>query len=453
MMDLMEIAQATGGTLNGENEQISGVESDSRRVSAGMLFVALPGEKFDGHAFIPQVATQGAVAALVSQPVATSLPTILVEDTRIAMGRLASWWRQQLNLTLIAVTGSNGKTTTKDMIAAILASATGTADSVLATAGNFNNDIGMPLTLLRLRQQHRYAVIEMGMNHLGEIDYLTRLALPDVAVIINAGTAHIGELGSRENIAKAKGEIFAGLKANGVAVIHADSPFAEYWRSLNVGRTVIGFGSGADADIRADAVEGQTAGALVLHAQGQAVPLKLKVPGAHNVMNALAATTACLAAGVSLQSVVEGLTQFDGVKGRLQSKAASCGARVMDDTYNANPDSTKAALDVLRQYGHDGRMLFVMGDMGELGEDAEQMHQEIGRYAKASGVAQLFALGSWTQSTVQAFGAGAQHFESVDDLLQALQSAMTAQDVVLVKGSRFMQMERVVNRLVEAQDA
>jgi len=448
MIALKTIADVLQGTLQqGADVTVTSVDTDSRRVLPGQLFVALPGEKFDGHDFLPQVAAQGAVAALISKPVATSLPTVLVNDTRLALGQLASWWRQQLALPLIAVTGSNGKTTTKEMIAAIMQITVGGADKVLATAGNFNNDIGMPLTLLRLRSTHRCAVIEMGMNHLGEIDYLTRLARPNVVVINNAGTAHIGELGSRENIAQAKGEIFAGLSQDGIAVINADSEFADYWRGLNTGRQVLTFGMHPAADIRGEMLG--DASSFKLHYQGEAVTLTLAVPGVHNIMNALAAAAASLAAGASLADVTQGLQGFAGVKGRLQVKTAANGAKVIDDTYNANPDSMKAALDVLKNA--DAHTVFVMGDMGELGADAEAMHAQIGRYAKEQGVGKVYALGKFTQAAVQAFGAQAQHFASIETLVAALQAETTADDVVLVKGSRFMQMERVVNALVDSQ--
>lgn len=447
MIALSDIATVLHGTLQGEDVTVTSVDTDSRRAQPGQLFIALPGEKFDGHDFLSQVAAQGAVAALVSRPVDSPLPTVRVKDTRLALGQLASWWRQQWALPLIAVTGSNGKTTTKEMIAAILQVHSGRADAVLATAGNFNNDIGMPLTLLRLRPTHRHAVIEMGMNHLGEIDYLTRLACPDVAVINNAGTAHIGELGSRENIAKAKGEIFAGLRSDGVAVINADSAFADYWRGLNAARRVVTFGMDANADVRGEMLD--AASSFKLHYQHQTVPVTLAVPGVHNVMNALAAAATTLAAGVSLAEVGLGLQQFAGVNGRLQQKTAANGAVVIDDTYNANPDSMRAALEVLKNTGQN--TLFVMGDMGELGADAEDMHAQIGRYAKTCGVHKLYALGKFTQAAVQAFGQPAQHFATLAALLAALQAEMQADDVVLVKGSRFMQMERVVNALVALQ--
>lgn len=449
MIALKTIAEVLKGTLLGNDVTVTSVDTDSRRIQPGQLFVALPGEKFDGHDFLPQVAVQGAAAALISKSIETDLPSVLVKDTRLALGQLASWWRQQLAMPLIAVTGSNGKTTTKEMIAAIMQVHFGGADQVLATAGNFNNDIGMPLTLLRLRPAHRCAVIEMGMNHLGEIDYLTRLARPSVAVINNAGTAHIGELGSRENIAKAKGEIFSGLAGDGVAVINADSEFANYWRGLNPARRVLSFGMQQAADVQGEILDADSQ--FNLRFQGETVMVKLAVPGAHNVMNALAAAASCLAAGASLVEVAQGLTQFAGVKGRLQQKRAASGAHLIDDTYNANPDSMKAALDVLK--GQAVNAVFVMGDMGELGADAEAMHAEIGRYAKDCGIRQLFALGKMSQAAVQAFGPQAQHFESLPSMVEALNKAVTAQDTVLVKGSRFMQMERVVQALVEAQAA
>ncbi|MDP8567444.1 UDP-N-acetylmuramoyl-tripeptide--D-alanyl-D-alanine ligase [Methylophilus aquaticus] len=448
-MQLHEIALVLHGKLQGNAEVVvTSVDTDSRRVQPGQLFVALPGEKFDGHDFLSQVAAQGAVAALVSRPVVTDLASVQVADTRLAMGQLAAYWRQKMATPMIAVTGSNGKTTTKEMIAAIMQVHVGGMEHVLATAGNFNNDIGMPLTLLRLQPEHRCAVIEMGMNHLGEIDYLTRLAVPDVAVINNAGTAHIGELGSRENIAKAKGEIFAGLPASGVAVINADSPFVEYWRSLNGERHVLTFGVEHGADVRGEVTELAGQVVLAIHYQGQTVNVRLLVPGVHNGMNALAAAASSLAAGASLQEVALGLTQFSGVKGRLQVKTASNGATLIDDTYNANPDSMKAALDVL--HGYPSSVWFVMGDMGELGPEAEAMHAMVGEYARAQGVRHLYGFGKLTRSAVQAFGAGAQHFEELDALVAALQTTLPVNAVVLVKGSRFMQMERVVNRLVAA---
>lgn len=455
MMTLQTIADVLHGklhVLNGQNAAltVTSVDSDSRRVQPGQLFVALSGEKFDGHAFLPQVTALGAAAALVTHPVKTELPTIEVKDTRLAMGELAAYWRQHLGTPMIAVTGSNGKTTTKEMIAAIMQVHVGGADKVLATAGNFNNDIGMPLTLLRLRPFHRSAVIEMGMNHLGEIDYLTRIARPNVAVINNAGTAHIGELGSRENIARAKGEIFAGLADNGIAVINADSEFAVYWRGLNQQRRVITFGMRAEADVRGEVTAGGSSSFSVQY-QGESIALTLAVPGVHNIMNALAATAASLAAGASLQEVAQGLQGFGGVKGRLQQKTAANGAQLIDDTYNANPDSMKAALDVLRESRQ--RTVFVMGDMGELGDDAEAMHATVGQYAKESGVKAMYALGNHTKAAIQAFGGQGQHFDNIESLIAAVQAGTNAADIVLVKGSRFMQMERVVNALVETQAA
>lgn len=452
MMRLQEIAQVLDGIMQGDNVEIQSVDTDSRRVIPGQLFVALDGARFDGHDFLPQVMQQGAVAALVSKKVDSPLPTVKVADTRLAIGKLSAYWRRKWGMPLIAVTGSNGKTTTKEMISAIMQQCFQDDAQVLSTAGNFNNDIGLPLTLLRLRSQHRIAVIEMGMNHLGEIDYLTRLATPEVALINNAGTAHIGELGSRENIAKAKGEIFNGLSETGIAVFNADSAFAGYWQQLNVGRRTMTFGLKAlSADVVGDYQPVSSLSSFTLHYAGQSVQVHLSVPGEHNVMNALAAATASLAAGATLEAVVAGLEKFNGVSGRLQLKTALNGAQVIDDTYNANPDSMKAALAVLRSY--DAETWFVMGDMGELGEEAEAMHRQIGAYAKTCGIRHFIGFGAMTRFATAAYGSGAQHFETLETLINTLQQALTDQDVVLIKGSRFMQMERVVNGLVKAKSA
>lgn len=448
-MFLSDIAKAVNGQLKGQDVKVNSVDTDSRRVQTGQLFVALKGERFDGHDFLAQVQAQGAVAALVSLPVETTMPVVEVQDTRIALGQLAAYHRQQIGLPLIAITGSNGKTTTKEMTAAIMQAHFKTAEAVLATDGNFNNDIGMPLTLLRLRPQHQVAVIEMGMNHLGEIDYLTHLARPNVAVVVNAGTAHIGELGSRENIAKAKGEIFAGLGEDGVAVVNADDRFADYWLGLNTQRRVLRFGLKANADVYADAIEMNSEISMRIHYQGQQVAVRMAVIGQHNVYNALAAATVSLAMGVSLQDVALGLAQFGGVKGRLQHKHGLQGITVIDDTYNANPDSMKAAIDVCIGMGKP--VWFVMGDMGEMGADAAELHAEVGAYAKQKGVAQLLTLGELTTHAVNSFGSAGKHFADIDSLIEGLKTQLNPDVLVLVKGSRFMKMERVVEALMPAQ--
>jgi len=454
MMRLSQAAQVLGGKLIGQDVLFSAVSSDSRTIASGDLFIALQGENFDGSEFVAGAAQSGAVAALVNaasyRGTEPLCPLLLVEDTRLALGRLAAHWRDQFAIPLVAVTGSNGKTTVKEMLASILRSAAGSADAVLATTGNFNNDIGMPLTLLKLRTTHRYAVIEMGMNHPGEIDYLTRLAQPDVAIVNNAGSAHLAGLGSVEAVARAKGEIFAGLPKNGIAVINADDAHAPLWRKLAGTHAVIEFGLERQVAVHAQwQPQGHGAHIEVNTPQGS-FSANLHVPGVHNVRNALAATAAASVLHIDLTNIAAGLEKFSGVAGRLQHKAALHGAVLIDDSYNANPASLHAALKVLVQAG--GKKILVLGDMGELGADAVRLHGEIGVEARRLGVDELLALGELTTHTVQEFGTGAHHFVRIEDLLAALDKDMDADSTVLVKGSRFMKMERVVQHFTNKEE-
>ncbi|MGH8617702.1 MAG: UDP-N-acetylmuramoyl-tripeptide--D-alanyl-D-alanine ligase, partial [Burkholderiales bacterium] len=374
-------------------------------------------------------------------------PLLLVDDPERALAALAKDWRARFALPLVALTGSNGKTTVKEMLASILRAAAGGESRVLATQGNLNNHIGVPLTLLRLRAVHRYAVVEMGMNHAGEIRHLTNLAVPDVALVINAGTAHIEYLGSREAIARAKGELFEGLKADGTAVLNADDAFAPLWRAAASARRTLEFGLDQtrpaavhatyrlrdfDSELRLTTPLG-TATAVVL------------APGLHNVRNAVAASAAAAALKLAPGIIASGLAQFTGAKGRLQRKTGTDGATVIDDTYNANPDSARAAIGVLATAR--GARVLVLGDMGELGADGPGLHAEVGEFARSSGVERLYTLGSLSARATEAFGAGARHFERVEDLLSALRGALGPGATVLVKGSRFMRMERVVTAL------
>jgi len=446
MMLLSQAAQVLGGKLIGQDVLFTAVSSDSRTVAPGDLFIALQGENFDGSEFVAAAVQSGAVAALVNTASYRGgeppRPLLLVEDTRLALGHLAAHWREQFAIPLVAVTGSNGKTTVKEMLASILREAAGSKDSVLATQGNLNNDIGMPLTLLKLRATHRYAVIEMGMNHTGEIDYLTRLARPDVAIVNNAGSAHLAGLGTVEAVARAKGEIFAGLPDKGIAVINADDAHAPLWRKLAGTHAVIEFGLERQVAVHAQwQPQGHGARIEVNTSQGN-FSANLQVPGVHNVRNALAATAAAAALRVGLADIAAGLERFSGVAGRLQRKAALHGAVLIDDSYNANPASLHAALKVLVQAS--GKKILVLGDMGELGAAAVRLHSEIGAEARRLGVNELLALGELTTHTVHEFGAGARHFERIEDLLAALNKDMDADSTVLVKGSRFMKMERVV---------
>lgn len=447
MMMLSEAAAALGVKHVGADVQFTSVGSDSRNIVAGQLFVALKGANFDGNTFAKEALKLGAVAVLVSDKTVQVEPRLVVADTRLALGELAKYWRGKFNVPVVAVTGSNGKTTTKEMLTAILSVASQGREYVHATYGNLNNDIGLPLTLLKMNPSHQYAVLEMGMNHLGEIDYLTHITKPDVALINNAGIAHIGELGSRDNIAKAKGEIFAGLKHDGIAVINADSHYAGYWKSLNPKRKVVTFGLSKAANVSAHYQAGEGFSLMTLSTPIGELSVKLKVQGEHNISNALAASATAYALGVSLADIGRGLESFTGVYGRLERKAGANGSVVIDDTYNANPDSMKAAIDVLAKL--TGKKLLILGDMGELGPDAKNMHTEVGAYAKAAGLTTLYCLGDLSVEAVRSFGSGAEHFGSPEAIAQAVLPQLETGVTVLVKGSRFMQMERVVNLLVE----
>ena len=334
------------------------------------------------------------------------------------------------------------------MCAAILrAQFDGARESVLATEGNFNNDIGLPLTLLKLRATHRAAVIEMGMNHAGEIDYLTRLAAPTVALVNNAQRAHLEGLGTVQDVALAKGEIFVGLAPDGVAVFNADDPQADVWRELSRERRQLQFGLDREADVRGTFIPHGLGGELRLDTPGGQFAVALAVPGRHNARNACAAAAAALAAGATPAAVKQGLEAFSGVKGRLQRRAGRQGALVVDDSYNANPDSMRAAVDVLASV--PGKRIFVMGDMGEAGSAAAQFHDEIGGYAKSHGIDRLFCLGELSVAAAANFGEGGQHFMRLEDLLKVLAGELDAHTTVLVKGSRFMKMERVVAALAD----
>ncbi len=448
MMRLAEAAAMLGVAYSGTDAEVLRVSTDSRSIQPGDLFIALRGEKFDGGAYAAQALQQGAVGVVLDRTQAPDIVSaIRVDDTRLALGKLAAAWRARFKLPVVAITGSNGKTTVKEMLAAILRVEAGSDDAVLNTEGNLNNDIGLPLMLLRLRETHQYAVLEMGMNHAGEIDYLTRLAHPDVAVINNALTAHIGFLGSIENIARAKGEIFNGLSDAGIAVFNADDEHAAMWRASNARRSLIDFGLKQPAAVRGQARLTGFGAVLALELPNAMLEIELQVPGEHNVMNALAAAAAAFSLDVGHRSIVAGLSGFAGIKGRLQKKPALHGSTFIDDTYNANPDSVKAALAVLAQ--QPGQKILVLGDMGELGTDAAAMHAQIGLAARAAGVSRLLALGDLTQETVGAFGAGAMHFERIQELLAELENELTPNTTVLVKGSRFMQMDRVVQSFME----
>lgn len=449
-MSLGELARLVGGELHGPDRHFDAVGTDTRTLGPGALFIALRGPNFDAHEFIATAAARGAVAALVERDVATALPTVRVEDTRRALGRLAAAWRDRFAIPLVAVTGSNGKTTVKGMLAAILAA----RGAGLSTRGNLNNDIGVPLTLLNLRREHRSAVIEMGANHPGDIDTLTHIARPTVALITNAAPAHLAGFGDVAGVVRAKGEIYSGLVPDGSAVINADDPGADQWRALAAPHRIVTFGLNRPADVTARELRLNAAlgCSFMLATPAGEAAVGLALSGRHNVMNALAAAAAAHAAGVGLAEIVCGLESMRAVDGRLQLKRGIGESRIIDDTYNANPGSMKAALEVLAMSAADGERILVLGDMGELGDAGQALHEQVGREARACGVTRLYAVGVLARAAAAVFGQGAAHFATQEALIAALRADVAALPngaaTVLVKGSRSMRMERVVEALL-----
>jgi UDP-N-acetylmuramoyl-tripeptide--D-alanyl-D-alanine ligase len=452
MLTLAE-AQALlpGSTLVGDGATcLARVHSDTRSLRLGDLFVALKGERFDAHDFLPRARAAGAAAAIAQHGlVSAGLDGLLVADTRRALGELAAGWRARLALPLVAVTGSNGKTTVTQMIAAILRAWHG--DAAFATAGNFNNDIGVPLMLLRLRAAHRAAVLELGMNHPGEIALLAGMAAPTVALVNNAQREHQEFMASVEAVARENGAVIEALGPDGTAVFPADDAFAPLWRGLAAGRKSLSFGlAPARADVSGSAEWRDGAYAMTLATPAGTATLRLAVAGRHNALNALAAAAGALAAGCPLDAVVRGLEAFEPVKGRSQRRTLEregLAATLIDDSYNANPDSVRAAIDVLAEL--PAPRWLVLGDMGEVGAHGPAFHAEVGAYAKTRGIDAFWSAGALCAHAAAAFGPEARHFAGVEPLLEALGEA-PAFATVLVKGSRFMRMERVVDALTGA---
>lgn len=444
------ISRAAIANDSAADAAFDGVSTDSRQVSIGNLFVALRGERFDAHDFLNEVAAQGAAAVVVERvPEGMSIPALVVPDTRIALGEIGACWRRQFKLPVIGVTGSNGKTTVKEMLASIL-SAAFDADNILATRGNLNNDIGVPLTVFRLHAGCKAAVIELGMNHPGEIADITAIAQPTVGLVNNAQREHQEFMESVEAVAKENGGVIQGLPADGVAVFPADDTYTSLWRAYAGQRRVMTFGLTADADVTCAFQVNDFGSDLSITAGGKQFQAALSAAGVHNVRNALAATACALAIGVPQDAIVRGLEAFVPVNGRLQSKTAKSGALVIDDTYNANPDSVRAAIDVLSN-ARAPRVL-VLGDMGEVGNEGPQFHVEIGDYARDKGIEHLLTLGQLARHASSAFGTGATHFEDIAAINQAAEALVTAGTTALVKGSRFMKMERVVRHLVNTTE-
>ncbi len=443
---LTEVAAATGGRIAGSDAAFAGVSIDSRTVERGQLFFALRGERFDGHAFVAAAAARGAAAAVVERALEGGLPQLVVPDVQAALTALAAEWRRKSAALVIGVGGSNGKTTTKELLAGIM---TG-AGPTLSTRGNLNNHIGVPLTLLRLEPSHRYAVVEMGANHRGEIAALAAIAKPSIALVTNAGDEHLEGFGDLAGVAHAEGEMFEALPADGTAIINADDPFHGLWRTLAGSARTLGFGIESKADARASAIHGRIekgsfATVFTMTLAGEQARVRLGLAGRHNVLNALGAAAAAHAAGVGLPAIVAGLERMQPVGGRLQLKPGPRGSWLIDDSYNANPSSVRAGIDVLCSL--PGEHWLVLGEMGELGAATESSHIGVGDYARRAGITRVFAMGDAARHAVAAYGNRAHWYADAESLAAAVAAELDAGVTVLVKGSRVNRLERVVERL------
>lgn len=450
-MKLSRVALAIQAQLIGNDGDLPPIAIDSRKIQGGELFVALGGENFDGHDFIDQAIQKGAKVILTARPLPQNknenVSFLYVKDTTKALGELAKFHRSHYPIPMVGITGSCGKTTVKGMIEGICQR----QGQTLATSGNFNNHIGLPLTLMRLNAAHQFAVIEMGANHPGEIEYLGGLAQPTVTLITNVAPAHLQGFGTIDGVAKAKGEIYEILPEKGIAVLNIDDSFHHQWQQQIGNKKTITYGLSTDAMVTASNIHLQPfAVTFTLHSQNLQQTVTLNIPGKHTVMNALAAAAAGLALGVHFDNVIAGLEAFEGVKGRMQRYQGFKGAWVIDDTYNANPGSMYAALEVL---GHcEGQKIFVMGDMGELGENAIAYHTQVGHFARQKGVARLLAVGKLTEHAVNAFGIGGKMYPNKQTLVEELKNELKSEMTILVKGSRSAGMEVVSHALIHHEE-
>jgi len=446
-MRLSEAAATLDGSFSGTDIQFSGCSTDSRTILEGNLFIALHGANFDGHTFISAARAKGASAAMVEKVEDENIiPLIVIGDSAHAMGRLAKFWRDEFDIPLMAITGSNGKTTVKEMVNSIL----GLNATVLSTKGNLNNHIGVPLTLFNLGREHKYAVIEMGANHPGEIAWLSQLAKPTIALITQCAPAHLEGFGTEDGVASAKAEIYTGLCDNGIAIVNADDKYANFWKESADVYDQISFGLKNKADITASNItfntdSGRTS--FLIHFPEQTISTSIPLSGEHNVRNSLAATACCMAAGVPILDIKTGLKNMKSITGRMQLIKTKKGTRIFDDTYNANPGSLHAGLEVLSKY--KGKLWLILGDMGELGDLSIEHHRYAGESARLFGIERLYGLGELSKFAVEGFGSGAQHFGSSDELISIVKSGMNNEVTVLVKGSRAMAMEKIVQSLVE----
>ena len=446
---LSELEAPLAGALQGADRTFSRVCTDSRSLCPGDLFVALRGESFDGHDYLEQVAAGGAVGALVSSPGSLDLSQLVVADTQRGLGLLGAYNRGLFTGPLVAITGSSGKTTVKNMVAAVLS----TQGETLATEGNFNNEVGVPLTLLRLHPAVAFAVVEMGAAKAGDISWLCELGRPSVSLLLNAMPAHLEGFGTVDDVAAAKGEIFAALGAGDVAVINADQPWASQWRRTAGQATVLDFGLEQPAAITATAIQprGVEGVSFIVSTPVGEAPVRLALPGRHNVANGLAAIAVGLACELSLAQICRGLESVQPVSGRLRPVSTALGVTLIDDCYNANPGSVRAAIDLLAGCG--GRRTIMLGAMKELGAASAELHRQVGAYAREAGIDQLWGVGDELRDTVEGFGEGARHFPDREALVAAARDAFGSEDTVLVKGSRSAGMEMVLSALAGGQES
>ncbi|MHB1949784.1 MAG: UDP-N-acetylmuramoyl-tripeptide--D-alanyl-D-alanine ligase [Gammaproteobacteria bacterium] len=443
-MSFSEIANTLHCESPAQDIVFQGISTDTRTLLPGNLFVAIVGEQFDGHEFITEAFNKGASGAIVNRPIDSPIPQFIVEDTLTAFGKISALWRARFSLPVIGVTGSNGKTTLKNMIASILrAACNNDASQVLATEGNLNNHIGVPMMLCRLNDKHRYAVLEMGMNHFGEIEYLTHLAKPQIAIINNAAEAHLEALKNVAGVARAKGEIFLGLAKNGTAVLNLDDAHYQYWLSLVKNYKHLSFGFNESADIRAINSDNQP---ITIKTPKGNIEVNLPLLGKHNIANAVAATAVAIALDIDLNAIKMGLEQVQPAPGRMRQYTLSNGTRIIDDTYNANPFSLQAAVNTLAQF--PGERVLVVGDMKELGPNAKELHFAAGEKIRAAGIEYLFTYGEMSAAATERFGNNAQHFTDRQQLISALQPHLKENTTILIKGSRSMHMEKIVAGII-----